>query len=155
MKASKKTQKGKIKKLLRDRKVKVMKRLWPWYIFKIPFPRANIKMMIIAFGNTIYSSQENIPYDLIVHETTHCKQQKDNTKVAIKWWIKYIFSSKFRYSQELEAYQSQVKYLFRFITDEKKQQVVIIDFANILASKTYKKMVTLDKAIVDLKKGVC
>lgn len=45
------------------------------------------------------------------HENIHTIQQKHSNIYAVWWWVKYILSRKFRYSQELEAYTVQYRFI--------------------------------------------
>lgn len=70
-----------------------------------------------AFGDTIYSKYK-LPDHLIVHESTHLKQQRHSIIGAWVWLALYLVSKKFRYTVELEAYQNQWQffrsnYIFR------------------------------------------
>lgn len=51
------------------------------------------------------------PYNiaLLLHEQEHIKRQKAQGR--IKWLLKYIFSSKFRFNEELQADIPKIKYL--------------------------------------------
>jgi len=49
---------------------------------------------------------------ILAHEQTHIERQK---KVGfIKWLIKYIFSSEFRFNEELVAIKAQIKCLKKY-----------------------------------------
>ena len=62
---------------------------------------------IFTIGDTIYSRGE-LSDNLIVHERTHIKQQKE---YGVKeWWDRYFEDEKFRFEQEVEAYQNQYKH---------------------------------------------
>lgn len=64
--------------------------------------------IIFTYGNTIYNpSKITIPPDLIAHEEIHAIQQVSNGLTPELWWASYIEDPKFRYEQELEAYQAQ------------------------------------------------
>lgn len=74
------------------------------------FDIADNPNIIFTYGNKLYvPNKQNIPDDLIVHESIHMEQQK---KIGVKeWWNKYIFDIDFRIDQEAEAYNAQYKYL--------------------------------------------
>lgn len=76
---------------------------------------------------------------LIEHEFVHLRRISET--VAIKWYLKYLFSPKFRLQEEVLAYTKQIK-----ILRENNIKVDIDKFAEILSSFTYLKMVSKDKA---------
>jgi len=65
---------------------------------------------VATLGDTIYFSIPKLPDHLMEHEKIHLKQQRYSKLYAVWWWVKYIFSKEFRFSQELEAYRAQYKY---------------------------------------------
>lgn len=67
------------------------------------------KDIVIAYGDTIYCIDGNLPRHTIEHELVHLKQQ---AQIGVeKWWDKYINDNEFRLSQEIEAYKTQARYL--------------------------------------------
>lgn len=76
---------------------------------------------------------------LVEHEFIHLRRISETG--AIKWYLKYLFSPRFRINEEVLAYKKQIQVL-----RENNQKVDIDKFAEILSSFTYLKMVTKDKA---------
>jgi len=76
------------------------------------FPKADFeKGVLFTYGDTCYC--KSITPDLVVHEEVHTRQQI-NPK---KWWKRYFKDEKFRFSQELEAYQAQWEWIKKNIKD--------------------------------------
>jgi len=120
-----------------------------WELVKIFFPDADLKRAWITFGRTIWSPG-TFEQDVIQHELVHVGQQR-NWKRAIIWWIKYIRDKKFRYSQELPAYQAQFDFLKTRYKDRNVQSRIKLDIAGIMSGKMYNGMVGIDQALRDLK----
>ena len=127
-------------------------RLWG-VLLKVLFPKADIGQVYFAFWKYISMPKgtKECPVTLVVHESVHLEQQ-GGLFGAIKWWFKYVLSKKFRYSQELEAYQVQVKWF-----DDtqkaglKKRYLYRKEIARMLASPMYGNMVSEDEAFLQLK----
>lgn len=67
------------------------------------------KDIIIAYDDTIYCA-DDLPNHSIAHELIHLEQQE---RMGVeKWWDEYLASPKFRLSQEIPAYQAEVRYMF-------------------------------------------
>ena len=86
----------------------LVKKLFPpnYAAIKAAFnPPLNV---VFTYGNIIYAPyiDFDLPHDLIVHETVHKDQQKDNPEL---WWDKYILDPSWRFHQELQAYRAQYK----------------------------------------------
>lgn len=119
------------------------------YILKIFFPKIKVEEMWCTFGKNIYIPRNTgLMADIVAHEMVHVKQQK-NWFMAIFWWIRYITSSKFRYSQELPAYQEQLNMLRVSYKDRNSAYKVKMAVAKTMSE--YYKMVSYDKALNDLK----
>ena len=120
-------------------------------IIKKKYP-PNIEEIMKVFpinNNTIYTHGENIfaphidfdlPNDLIVHEETHSKQQSGFSSPD-EWWTKYITDKKFRYSQEVEAYQNQYKAFCSVVKDRNRRFNFLVTIARDLSSPLYGNMV--------------
>lgn len=66
------------------------------------------KDIIIAYDDTIYCA-DDLPNHSIAHELIHLDQQE---RYGVeKWWNEYLVSVKFRLSQEIPAYQAEIRYL--------------------------------------------
>lgn len=111
----------------------------------------------IAFGRSIFAPRDEITDDLYVHECVHLKQMKMSYLYGILWWIKYILSKDFRYSQELPAYVEQLDYLIEHSTVKDKNNKLreynqwVHKVAEILSSDMYNNMATYDQALSDTK----
>jgi hypothetical protein len=69
----------------------------------------NKQKLVITYGDTIYCKNVPVSDDLVVHESTHIKQQLAMGKEI--WWEKYFVDKDFRLSQEKEAYLNQWNYI--------------------------------------------
>lgn len=64
---------------------------------------------IFCFGEDLYNpSGQEIPEDVLYHESIHTKQQGKNPG---QWWNEWINNKDFRYEQELEAYTHQYHFI--------------------------------------------
>ena len=75
---------------------------------------------------------------MLVHEQVHHRQQR---KDGWKWYLKYIFSTSYRFEQELQAYRTQAEFVKIQYNVDIKEGV-----AKALSSKTYFKMAGYKKA---------
>lgn len=116
-----------------------------WRILKFFFPEYNPEGTVsVAFGRTIYAN-DVLPEDYDIHEMTHLRQQSHSYVMATIWWIRYIASRKFRYSQELEAYQEQYRWLFHRNSSIKRSR--LHRFAKELSGKLYGNLVSESEAM--------
>jgi len=105
--------------------------------------------MWCTFGKWIYMPKNiGITADLVAHEMVHVKQQK-NWFVAIYWWMRYCVDAKFRYSQELPAYQAQYDMLKITYKDKNSQYRIKMSVAR--AMEDHYRMVDFNKALSDLR----
>lgn len=105
----------------------------------------------VAYGDSVYSKYE-IPPETKVHEAVHLKQQGYNEEGAKAWWDKYLADPKFRYTQELEAFRAEYKYLSKVITDRNKLHKALLVIATRLSGTMYGNVVTTKEAIEAIKK---
>lgn len=88
---------------------------------------------IVAYADTIYAKHP-VPPDIVAHEMIHLKQQGYRKDKAKEWWTRYLKDPQFRYSQEVEAYQEQYRYLKRSVKDRnelaRKLHKIAWDLAN-------------------------
>lgn len=82
---------------------------------------------------------------IIIHEQEHLKRIEKQG--FFSWYLKYIVSPKFRYSEELEAIKPQVKFL-----NKKGIEFDIEKRAKQLSGYLYLCSVSYDHALKDLKK---
>ena len=125
-----------------------------WGLFNIIFPHADMSRVYLAFWKYIFIPSEvpECPVCMVVHETVHLGQQGNTLHGALKWWVKYIFSKKFRFSQELEAYQVQARWFDDTQGSSYKQKFLYRkEVAKILASPMYGSLVKNDEAFKLLK----
>lgn len=71
----------------------------------------NIYLPKKYFNDLIHKSPDPKNVAILLHEQTHIKRQRETG--FLKWGIKYIFSPKFRFNEELEAIKIQMNYLKR------------------------------------------
>ena len=123
-----------------------------WFILKWFFPDAKKEETWLTVGHTVFMppSQFHMLGEMMAHESVHAGQQR-NWLRAIPWWIRYIASPKFRYSQELQAYQAHFNFLKERYPDKNGQNRIKIAIAKIMASPQYKGMVDATTAANDLK----
>jgi hypothetical protein len=74
----------------------------------LPAVRDNPRI-VFTYGDTIYmpSGEKELAPELMKHEETHSEQQALTT--PDNWWRQYLTDTKFRFHQELMAYQAQYK----------------------------------------------
>lgn len=66
--------------------------------------------LVIAYGDTVYC-KFSIDDALMVHESTHIRQQAEYPGGVEAWWERYLTDAKFRLDQEIEAYRAQAKHI--------------------------------------------
>lgn len=111
------------------------------------------KGIVFTVGDTIHSAVE-IPRDLMVHELTHVRQQREFPGGYEEWWNRYLEDPRFRYEQELEAYQNQYRWIKNNIKDRNQQARLFMEIAQLLSGEMYGNVVTLSEAMEAIKKGV-
>lgn len=111
---------------------------------KPPLPD-NIADICYTYGPICFSPRE-LSRDLVVHESVHVTQQGDKPD---EWWDRYGDDVDFRYSQELEAYRAQYKYILSV-----SSRAIAFDHAKRLArdmsSHMYGSMCTFNQALQDI-----
>lgn len=67
------------------------------------------RSIVFTYDGVLYNpGAGKISQDLMVHEETHVRQQKE---IGVDvWWDKYLTDAEFRTQQELEAYRVQWRY---------------------------------------------
>lgn len=105
----------------------------------------NISDICYTYGSVCFSPRE-LTRDLVVHESVHVTQQGDKPD---EWWDRYGDDVEFRYSQELEAYRAQYKYILSV-----SSRAIAFDHAKRLArdmsSHMYGSMCTFNQALQDI-----
>jgi len=95
---------------------------------------------IFAYDNIIYANSQ-LPNHLIIHESTHFKQQE---KYGLKKWVKkYLKNDEFRLEMEIEAYRNQVN----SIKDRNQRNRLKIKCCRDLSSSLYGNLLTFDEAM--------
>jgi len=98
---------------------------------------------IFVYKNIIYSNNE-LPYDLVMHEICHIKQQQH---IGARKWIKlYLENDEFRFDQEVEAYKIQLKEV-RKMNDKEEYAHILIECAQNLSSDFYGNLISYSEAI--------
>ena len=101
--------------------------------------------VVYTYGDTIYAPNTNeIPPDLMMHETTHSLQQKKTSPK--EWWDNYLKDSKFRLSQELEAYRTQYKFI-KGAYNRKNRRGLLQKISKDLSSNLYGGVITNEDAL--------
>lgn len=107
--------------------------------------------VLIAYGDTYYSKAIGTP-DLIEHEKVHMQQQIDIGGAQI-WWDKYCEDPKFRLSQEIPAYKTQLNYVYNRLmgvsrNERRKTYRDLLEFIAVtLSSEKYGNMITYNEVI--------
>jgi len=102
------------------------------------------KGIIFTIGNKIYTNQD-LSEDVIIHETTHIKQQSDYG--VEEWWDKYFEDDEFRFTQELEAYRNQYNFFQKTCKDRNKVFELLKFCAKCLSGTMYGNLCSFDKAV--------
>jgi len=105
----------------------------------------NMSDICYTYGFICYSPRE-LSRDLIVHESVHARQQGSNPD---EWWQKYGEDIPFRYSQELEAYKAQYKYICAQLGD-RKAFFYAKRFASDMSAPMYGDMCNYQQALYDI-----
>ncbi|MEK7669664.1 MAG: hypothetical protein AAB330_00335, partial [Bacteroidota bacterium] len=116
-----------------------------WPILKARFKPKNPQDVIIAFAGRIYAEVPLGP-PMIRHEMTHLIQQ-GSVFGAIRWWIRYLASPKFRYEQEAAAYRAQYQMFAEVVKDRNKRAIYAMDCAEKLSGPLYGDVVSLPEAL--------
>ncbi len=103
---------------------------------------------IFTYGKKIYSAYI-LSEDLIKHELIHVRQQMEMGKD--EWWDKYFEDDKFRFDQELEAYQRQYRWAKANMKDRTKVFTILQHCAKSLSSKMYGFEISHQEAINRIK----
>jgi len=88
---------------------------------------------VYCYGDTIYNpyGREILP-DVIAHEEVHMRQQD---KRPDEWYNKYILDEDFRYRQEVEAYGTQLDFIYRIGMPAKLRDWALDEYARALHEK--------------------
>jgi len=105
---------------------------------------------VFCYGDTIYAKYE-LSVDLQVHEYVHSLQQIEIGGTEI-WWDRYLSDDKFRFEQEVAAYQAQHRFLKDNIKDRNKLAKERIRLAKDLSSEIYGNMIDYSAALKVIKK---
>ena len=107
--------------------------------------------LLITIGDTVYCQDPNIfeaRPDLLVHEKIHELQQR--AMGVDEWWNKYLEDDRFRFKEELAAYQGQAYDIKTRVLDRNR----LFPFINALAkdfAEMYKLKLTQTEAYKLLK----
>ncbi len=99
---------------------------------------------IFALGEHIYTDNP-LTADLLVHELTHLKQQRE--RGTAEWVYDFLHHPERRLEIELEAYRAQLA----SIKDRNHRTRVWIQSANSLSSDLYGNMISRENALEALK----
>lgn len=99
---------------------------------------------VFAYGDTLYNPiGKDIPQDLMIHEETHERQQKDYG--VEQWWQMYIEKPAFRLTQETEAYRNQYQFL-KTVFNRLGRKVALNRLAEQLSSELYGNIINKSEA---------
>lgn len=103
---------------------------------------------IFTYGDTCYCPiTTQIPENVMVHEETHEKQQKDPKA----WWERYLKDADFRLSQELPAYRNQYQWQKNRLGRD-KAIFLLKAIAEDLSGEMYGNIISFQKAFEMIKK---
>jgi hypothetical protein len=105
----------------------------------------NVSDICYTYGAICFSPRV-LTRDLIVHESVHTTQQGGKID---EWWERYGDDVEFRYSQELEAYRAQYKYILAQ-TNKSTAFNHAKRFAGDMSSAMYGDMCTYNRALQDI-----
>lgn len=116
-----------------------------WRVLKLFFPAYDPDGTVaVAFGRVVFANQ-NFSEDFKIHEETHLIQQRRSYVFATLWWVRYLFSKKFRFSQELEAFRRQYRHIKEF--GGKDRFNAKVGLAHALSSPLYGNIVSASEAM--------
>ena len=131
-----------LKKLEKKYRLKVLH--YPDFLLKLmrTFGVENVTIdlnkFILMDTNNVNSLTEEQLEATFVHEKVHETRNKGNFPNVMSWYLRYIFSRKFRFEEEAEAYAREISFL---ISQKKNKETFLqnIDYyARIMAGDTYK-----------------
>lgn len=105
-----------------------------------------IEHAIFAYDSTIYNcGGKKLPEHLLVHESTHFKQQRLAGGPDV-WWDRYLVDAEFRTAQELEAYREQYSFFCKIERDRNKRFRFLHQIALDLSGALYGKVISYGDA---------
>lgn len=105
----------------------------------------NEKTTIFTYGDTIYNPAGiTMTADLFTHEGVHEHQQnalhlhnKAIKNGPSRWWKRYLKDPKFRFEQELQAYQAQYAFMKTQIKDRNQLNQYLVELTRELRGPMY------------------
>ena len=105
--------------------------------------------IVFTYGDILYvPNGGSISDDLMIHEETHKRQQKEIGKKL--WWNIYFNDISFRLSQELEAYRNQYGYIKTHYGRQLRRKM-LRKIAKDLSSPIYGNLINREKASILIK----
>jgi hypothetical protein len=98
----------------------------------------------VAYGDTVYAKYPLRP-DVVVHEATHLNQQEVIGRDI--WWDRYLKDATFRFKNEVEAYQAQVRFISDAVKDRNQRFQLVHHLALDLSGTMYGKICTYSDAL--------
>lgn len=112
------------------------------------------KDFMFTYGDTIYWPMGlPIRQDVMVHEEVHMKQQSGFFMPPKRWWKKYLASPRFRFEQEVEAFQAQWGFIATYCKDREMRIKLLNEMARNLSNPAYGKIVSYADALQVIKGG--
>lgn len=106
--------------------------------------------IVFTVGETIYNPMGCvIDEPLMKHEETHFLQQTD-TGIDY-WWDRYLTDPKFRFYQELSAYQKQYQLAKRVIKDRESLHRFLWNISRDLSGPMYGNIINFQEAMSKIK----
>ena len=107
--------------------------------------------VMFTYGDKIYSLLPPAP-DVVAHEEVHQRQQA--TMSPELWWDMYFKSPEFRYSQEIEAYREQYKFVNKKLKDRNQKAQYLDFFAKSLSGSMYGDLCSYQQALKEIRNGL-
>lgn len=102
-------------------------------------------LIITYYPNIYWIGGDRLPLRKVVHENVHIRQQ---ARYGVeKWWDDFISNKEFRLSQEVEAYQEEVKYIRSNVPNKQTRFKLIDEIAKDLSGKLYGRMISYNDAL--------
>lgn len=106
--------------------------------------------IVFSYAPDIYTMYpDNIPPEIIAHESVHIERQLGYPGGVEAWWARYLVDREWRYFEELVAHKAEYQYVCQY-GSRPARRAALKEIAKKLAAPLYDKMVTVDRAIKDI-----
>lgn len=115
----------------------------------------NPNTTIFTYGDAIYNpGKADLKADVIAHEETHMRQQREMKGGPDAWWSMYLDNPQWRLGEEIEAYAIQYDFFCSRKKDQLKRVWMLNRISQILASPMYGSQLTPEAASKMIKEKV-